>query len=152
MSSFSAELVMTDGQKVIVSPRDYDVLSKHSWRPSPSKKRIYASTSIKKDKWRKVYMHRLIMQPKGGQQVDHINGNPLDNRRENLRLCDGYKNAHNRGRNDGKQYKGVRKSGEGWRMTISKSFLTAEEAALAYNETAKILFGEFACLNEVAND
>lgn len=150
----ACQITMSDGQAVTVSPEDYEWLSRHSWRPSYSKKKCYAATSIKdgSGKWRKRYMHRLIVKPKGGYQVDHINGRSLDNRRENLRMCNSFQNAHNRGANNGSPIKGVRQENGRWRMTISKTYATQKEAAKAYNELAKQLFGEFAYQNEVEND
>ena len=93
--------------------------------------------------------------------VDHINHDKLDNRRENLRLCTHAENMQNvpnysRGKS---KYKGVsfddRKRVKKWRALIvfeKKQIylgmhLTEEDAAIAYNEKATELFGEFACLN-----
>jgi hypothetical protein len=94
--------------------------------------------------------------------VDHINGNGLDNRKENLRVVTVVENARNsRGkvRSRKSQYKGVsfcigRKSP--WRATIEAGghgqkhlgyFSTEEEAARAYDQAAAEVFGEFAFLN-----
>jgi hypothetical protein len=38
-------------------------------------------------KWHSEFLHRLIMSPPKGMEVDHVNGNKADNRRENLRVC-----------------------------------------------------------------
>lgn len=45
-----------------------------------------------------VELHRWIMQPKKGEYVDHIDGNTLDNRRSNLRICSNAANLRNAGR------------------------------------------------------
>ncbi len=151
---YSISLSGRCGLGVYFDPEDYNLISRYKWSASPSGKKVYACTNIKdkSGKSRKVYMHRLIVKPKSGEQIDHINGDSLDNRRCNLRLCNNNQNQHNRGKNDGTQYKGVRKSNSGYRMTISKTFKTAEEAALSYNKLAKQLFGEFAYQNEVSDE
>lgn len=53
-----------------------------------------------------ILMHRLIMDAKRGQEIDHINGNPLDNRRENLRFCNHSQNGGNRACNESSSWKG----------------------------------------------
>ena len=95
--------------------------------------------------------------------VDHINGINNDDRIENLRLCTASYNLANRKSSKfGRKYvyKGVNKTKTGWAATIRKNykslhlgtFKTIEEAALAYNQKATELFGEFAYLNEVPNE
>ena len=95
--------------------------------------------------------------------IDHINGNKLDNRKCNLRICTRLENAQNRlpNKNSISKYKGVnlRKDvkNKKWRATIQCNkkryslgdFLTEKEAAKAYNIKAKELFGQFAVLNKV---
>lgn len=148
------KIILKTGEEALVDEEDCGYLDQFKWSASPSGKKIYACTNIKDKagKSRKKYMHRMIVNPNPGQQVDHINGNSLDNRRCNLRLCDNYQNQHNRSKNDGTKFKGVRKVGDSYRMTISKTFKTAEEAALVYNLLAKKLFGEFAYQNEVKDE
>ena len=149
----AAIITLNSGEEVLVDERDYEWLSQYKWSASPSSKpKIYAATHIKdkRGKWRKKYMHQLIVRPTVGHQVDHINGNALDNRRENLRMVSPTQNAQNRGRNSGIKYKGVRKTPKGhYRMTISKTYKTQEEAAVAYNKIATTLFGEFAYQNQI---
>lgn len=111
----------------------------------------------------KTYLHHLVMgKPEEGFEVDHINGNPLDNRKENLRFCTRMQNSHNT-RNKAGRHKGVHynKKNENlstkkvWTAQITKdyrihhigSFTSENEAALAYNEKAKELYGEYARLN-----
>lgn len=107
------------------------------------------------------YLHRLIMNAKKGEIVDHINRNTLDNRKENLRICSNMQNTWNAGSRKGlSKYKGVtyiRRSNK-WGASIGCNgkrislghFELERDAALAYNAKAVELFGEFACLNVVA--
>ena len=107
-------------------------------------------------------LHRLLMDPPAGMVVDHKNGNPLDNRRVNLRLCTPDENSYNKpgkpkavSRFKGVSYRAARRH---WIATIQKdgkahylgSSRFEDEAARIYNEAAKRLFGEFAWLNDVA--
>ena len=106
-------------------------------------------------------MHRLILNAKKGEQVDHINRNGLDNRKKNLRLCSHSQNGINRPfqKNNSSGFKGVHKYKYGgkWEVSIEKGgknfyvgvFSDKKEAALAYNKKAKELFGEFAYQNPV---
>ncbi|WP_412102526.1 HNH endonuclease [Paenibacillus alvei] len=100
----------------------------------------------------------------GDYVVDHINGDPLDNRRENLRVATRNENCRNRRRRKRYKYrfKGVTydkdKVVNKWRARISYEgkrhclgyFYTETEAAKAYNEAAIRLHGEFASLNVIA--
>lgn len=88
--------------------------------------------------------------------VDHINGNPLDNRVANLRCCTNQQNLRNmRSKGGSSKYKGVSKSGSRFVARIMvdgvdvyrKSFLFESEAAIQYDEWAVELFGQFAWLN-----
>ena len=109
------------------------------------------------------YLHRRIVSrmmesplPEG-MFVDHIDGNPLNNRRGNLRLVTKQQNAANaRSRGGKSKYRGVHQQKSGrWAAQISKAkyrlclgtYDTEEEAAAAYDEAAKSIHGEFARLN-----
>lgn len=106
-------------------------------------------------------MHRYIMQPPRGFVVDHINGDKLDNRRENLRVCLQAHNTANQKpqQNRTSEYKGVtRDVSRGlWRAQIKYrgkvKFLGRYsdecDAALAYNRAAALLFGKYARPNEL---
>ena len=113
-----------------------------------------------------VLMHRYVLDlasnsGSGHNQhvVDHIDGNGLNNSRSNLRICDRTQNCYNRKPRSNSQtgYRGVGKIGKNtWcaritprdqKQTIIGYYKTAEEAAYAYDEKAKQLFGEFAKLN-----
>lgn len=103
-------------------------------------------------------MHRFLIGAKG-EFVDHINGDGLDNRKSNLRLCSNAQNVQNTGltRANTSGYKGIRLRNGRWdsRITcLNKTyhlgvFSTKEEAARAYNAAAIELHGEFARLNDV---
>jgi len=104
-------------------------------------------------------MHRFILNAPRHKLVDHIDGNGLNNRKANLRLCNHSQNAWNRRPNSGchSKYKGVywNKDKKKWHATISKSYKRIHlgyfdneiEAARAYDKKAKEFFGEFAYLN-----
>ncbi len=102
-------------------------------------------------------MHRQIIGVTGRTEVDHINGDRLDNRRSNLRAATRQQNSWNSGaqrrRSRTSRYKGVSfdKSRGLWTAHILNKnlgrFDTEEEAALTYDKAATELFGEFAYLN-----
>jgi hypothetical protein len=103
-----------------------------------------------------VSMHRLIMGLSDGLEIDHINRNPLDNRRANLRFCTRRENARNRTyRKASGGYKGVSPDGTRWRAYIILDgkhvslggYATEIEGAVAYDAAAREHYGEFACLN-----
>jgi hypothetical protein len=106
----------------------------------------------------KIKLHRQILKAKKGDTVDHINGNTLDNRKENLRICSTAENSRNsrRGKNNTSGYKGVcwdKENGK-WYSSIMVDrkhinlgrYKTKREAYAAYCEAALKLHGEFARL------
>jgi hypothetical protein len=104
-------------------------------------------------------MHRLIVRAPPGMTVDHKNRDPLDNRRANLRLCDGTQNNANGAPGRGvSKYRGISRRpchARPWRAEIQVrgkryylgSFATEVEAAAAYDVAAVMFFGPFAHLN-----
>ncbi len=80
----------------MVDDADYDSVSKLKWYPFLSGSGYYLSrTSTIDGKKRTVSLHRLLMGEPKGMQVDHINGNTLDNRRSNLRVVTASENQKN---------------------------------------------------------
>jgi hypothetical protein len=146
----------------IVDNDDFEYLQWFSWTIDRNHYGyFYASRSVMTDGISKrEKMHRVIMKVTDPNIfVDHINGNGLDNRKSNLRLCNRSQNAANKHRIRGKsQYLGVYKVVQYgisyWKAVCKKDKKTIQqyhhlegEAALAYNEMAKHFHGEFANLN-----
>lgn len=109
-----------------------------------------------------MYMHRVILEHhgllEGGKEVDHIDGNPLNNQKSNLRVVTQQQNNWNQHKVTGtSQYKGVcwDKRAKKWMAYVSLDrkqkhlgyFTDEKEAAKAYDEAAKEHFGEYAKLN-----
>ena len=140
---------------IIVDLEDASILTDYCWNTSTG----YASRSVKRERgWTTEYLHRVIINAPIGLEVDHINGNKLDNRRKNLRVCTRKQNGRNTSSKTGSsRYKGValEKRRNKWRADICVSgknkflgyFETEEEAANAYDSAAVELFGEYAAIN-----
>src|SRR5690348_5562960 len=86
-------ILMTGGHTVLVDECDFAMLSRHSWHLHTGG---YAVRSVRiGGRCSNLLMHRAIMSPPPGLTVDHINGNRLDNRRANLRVCTQRDNSRN---------------------------------------------------------
>ena len=151
------EIQLTQGKVALVDDADYDALSAVKWCSKKDGHTTYAISSIE---GRTVLIHRLITAAPQGVEVDHINGDGLDNRRDNLRLCSRKENQRNRRvQAHSSQYKGVtwHTSHGKWRSQITidgrnkhLGYFTAEiDAAHAYDEASVKYFGEFARGNEL---
>jgi len=133
-----------------------------TYTPSDKKHNYYVSKTINYKKWK---LHRYIFYLRGidieGKEIDHINGDTLDNRFSNLRIATSSQNKVNRMvRSDSKSgYKGVEyhNMNKNWIAYIVKNgkkthlgvFDTKHKAALAYNRAAIELWGEYAWTNKV---
>jgi hypothetical protein len=132
------------GQFALVDDADYERVTKHRWHLTVGG---YVASGPN------VYMHRLVLKASKGQGIDHVNGDPRDNRRRNLRLCNQSQNAANRGvsKANTSGFKGVSKKGNGWKAQIRfrykdfylGTFRSKKGAALAYREASRSLFGSF---------
>ena len=108
-----------------------------------------------------IYIHIFIKGDREGFEIDHKNRNRLDNRQDNLRYSTRNQNQWNKDKykNNTSGFKGVsfKKPNNKWvaqiklngRLHIAGYFDTAREAAIAYNNKARELHGEFAVLNEL---
>ena len=150
------QIKLTRGQLAIVDDWWYEELNQYKWNYDGK----YASTTIKQIKFR---MHRIIL-GSTSYVVDHINHDTLDNREENLRICNKTQNGANRGKqqNNTSGYKGVtwNKHAGKWLAQIKKDqksyylgiYDDAQDAARAYDVRSRMLFGEFAILNFPDNE
>ena len=90
-------LPLTKGYFAKVDDEDYERLARSSWHVNiPSRNYIRAIGYVKRTgKYEKVYLHREIINAPNAIDVDHINGDPLDNRKSNLRLATTSQNRAN---------------------------------------------------------
>lgn len=168
---------LTQGMYAIVDIKDYELLRKLNWHTQKGTHTYYAiSAAFFKGKTKRISMHRYIMLPKIDMQfgprcskpgnpfkgiiIDHINGNGLDNRRANLRICTYTQNNCNKRikLKSASKYRGVsksRKPDKPWQARIYLHrkpiiigfFKTRLDAALAYDTAARKYHGQFATLN-----
>jgi len=155
------KIKLTQNKYALIDNEDYNLIKTYKWYAAISRKKYYAVTNLNN---KTKQMHRLIMNLKKDQIIDHINGNGLDNRKSNLRLCSNKENARNRGKNinNTSGYKGVTWSKEKnkWNARICFNYKdiylgdykNIKDAARAYNEAAIKYHGEFAYLNEIKNE
>jgi AP2 domain/HNH endonuclease len=150
---------LTQGLCALVDDEDYEELSKYKWYAVKAPKTYYAYRNIRinKLKQKQIGMHQHLLGFKAGFEIDHINHNGIDNRRENLRWATDAQNSANKPRqmNNSSGVKGVyfdtRKSRwrarlmvKGRRIHIG-TFSSLIDAEKAYREAAEDILGEFAC-------
>lgn len=167
---------LTKNKIAVIDDEDYKLISLNQWYEDKNYAvrviTIQKSNKIKgiKSKRERIYMHTVILENKLGrklkkeEEVDHINGNGLDNRRCNLRPC-----THSQNQANGVKYKTYnhqkttsKYKGVSWRKDCSKwhariryqkklihlgHFNDEIRAAEVYDEAAKKYFGEFARIN-----
>jgi hypothetical protein len=163
------EIPLTQGKVALVDDSDFALLSVFRWRAvrvrSGVSEKWYAVRSVKvagepNRRQARRYLHREILGllERMGLEVDHLNGDGLDNRRSNLRCATAAQNQHNqRKTRGGSSYKGVHfhQRKRKWRAVIYRNsaqhflgeFFSEEDAARAYDAAAREHFGEFACVN-----
>lgn len=148
------------GAYALVDAQDADLVLPYRWQLQSS---VYGTRYAIRFKKRnrvstKFYMHREILGAAAGLEVDHINGNGLDNRRQNLRLVSHQENMMNRaGSFKTSRYKGVHRdrARNKWAAKIKHNqriafigrFDDEIEAACAYDVAARLIFGRFAWCN-----
>jgi len=106
------KIKLTLGQVALVNDADYEKISEYNWYATRAttkwRQKFYATRKRPGDsKRRNIYMHRDIIAAPAGMQVDHINGNPLDNRRANIRIVTNRVNHQNRKKPVTSKYPGV---------------------------------------------
>lgn len=151
--------------EIKVDDEDYDFLNNYKWYATHSHQNSWYTTTYYKNK--RISMHRLIMNVTDSKiLIDHIDGNPLNNQRNNLRIATSSQNSQNKKPNYNalSKFKGVTRDkkrhsdGYNWVAGITNNGKTIRkyfsfdkkgeiEAAKYYDKMAKELFGEFAYLN-----
>lgn len=150
------KIPLTQGKFAIVDDVDYERLSKFKWY-------CHCGYARRMGDGKAIHMHREILSPPDGFIIDHANGNRLDNRRENIRICTFAQNTQNAERrsDNSSGYKGVSwHTNKKWRTQIIVNgkvthvgmFSNIIDAARAYNEAAIKYYGEFAKLNEIPQE
>lgn len=152
------KIALAEGISAIIDDEDFDRVMEHKWRCDFKSKThgSYACTiGIRKNS---IYMHRFITRAPKGMVVDHKNGDGLDNRKGNLRVCTHQENSRSRQclqKNNTSGYQGVFKSQYGWQARIR---INGEDTYLGfsknkvlmaklYDEAAKKYHRDFATLN-----
>lgn len=152
-------IALTQGQVAIIDAEDYEAISRFKWQAFWNGYTFYAVRNVWVGRKRTtMYMHRFLLNPPLGFEVDHRDGDGLNNTRANIRLCTKAENQHNKQPQSGSSnYKGVCWCTRDriWMAHIKVNrrllnlgyYHNEEEAALAYNWAATKHFGEFARLN-----
>ncbi|UCD53098.1 MAG: HNH endonuclease [Phycisphaerales bacterium] len=147
---------LTQGRVAVVDATDYAWLSLHRWHLVSPRGYCYAGRA---HHGKRISMHREIMAPLDGYVVDHIDGDGLNNRRSNLRICTVSQNHQNQAKAPGcsSRYKGVHRDKRTGKYTAQirprrkqihlGAFDSEIEAARAYDRKAIEVFGEYAWLN-----
>lgn len=154
----SKEIELTQDKVAIVDDCDYEYLSQFKWHASKDKNTFYARRRTPKinGKRRDIQMHREILDAPPDALIDHRDGNGLNNTRDNLRLSTNQQNQHNQHPRVGgtSRFKGVfwDAGKQKWcamiHINMKKiwlgSFASELEAARAYDDAARAMYGEFA--------
>ena len=150
------EINLTQNKVALVDDEDFKWLNKWKWHAKKEKNTFYAR---RKKNGKTILMHRVVMFPKDGSEIDHKYYNGLNNQKNNLRICTKQQNIWNTQpyANKSSKFKGVcwHKSTQKWQARISFNyektligfFKFEIDAAIAYNSKAKQFFGEYAYQN-----
>lgn len=148
----TSKISLADGREALVDEDDFDALSRHRWCAFGRYAGRYEGDTL-------ILMHRQVNKTPDGMHTDHINANPLDNRKENLRTVTALQNQMNRSPNKkgssrlkGAWFDSSSKQEKRWRSSIRLNgrqkylgrFLTQQEAHEAYKAAAAEHFGIYA--------
>jgi hypothetical protein len=147
------EIPLTQGFVAVIDEADWPLVKEHKWsvavRPEAHSVRHYAQTFIGRTI---VLMHRLLLDAQPGVNVDHEDGDGLNNRRTNIRLATTSQNGANNCRKRAHSgYRGVHPNKQRWMARVGRThigtFDTPVEAALARDEAMRERFGGFGRYN-----
>lgn len=155
------EIKLKKGGIALVDDEDFEALNQYEWYAIKTQKNTYAVRCIynkETGQVRHLRMHRIIMSAtERWDLIDHIDHNPLNNQKYNLRRVTQRQNLLNSKRFNKTGYKGVtyRKDNSKFTATIHAEgrdislgcYTTAVEAAKAYDRAALNYFKEYACIN-----
>jgi hypothetical protein len=140
----------------IVDDEDYIILKNIRWYLFNNNGKLYAEGMVDS---KKVRIHSFIVNPPKGSQVDHKDGNGLNNCKSNLRACTQQQNNFNRKKYkiNTTGFKGVYRNHNRFvaRINANKkqinlgNYVTAQEAAIAYDEGCILYHGDFALTNRM---
>lgn len=135
------EIPLTQGQVALVDDEDYKKLSKYKWFAIKYQvDNFYAARQTPGHNGKLIRMHRQILDfIPAGHEVDHFNGNSLDNRKENLRVVTHRQNMQNKHINTSSKYPGVYwdKHAEKWHTQIR---INGKRESLGYYESEEAAF------------
>ena len=157
------EIDVGKGMVALVDDSDYEWLSQYNWHTVQSHNAVVYARKYQtpRPKRKQITMHRFIMQAQPHEDIDHKDGNGLNNTRANLRIATDSQNQANRHKlslnksgfrgvcfnsQSQKWQAGIKVNGHSYHLGLH---LTKEAAALAYNQAAIKFFGEFANLNVI---
>lgn len=153
------QIPLTQGQVALVDDEDFERVMQSRWQAGRRHNDMfYASRYVYlgPHHYTRELLHRFILNAPPDKQVDHIDGNPLNCVRSNLRIASHGDNQHNRGKSrvNKSGYKGIfwHSIGKKWCAQIKVNrhcyhlglFAKLEDAARAYDTAARRLHGDFA--------
>jgi hypothetical protein len=145
------EIILSRGKVALVDDEDYNKLKVFKWFAHPDGITFYAYRKNPQKIPSHLKMHQVIMASSGDLQVDHIDGDGLNNQRANLRLVTNRENCQNRHVQTSNKYPGVQKyTGNLTKPYRAKIYVkgrqkhigffkTEEDAAIAYRVACAVL-------------
>lgn len=91
------EVILSQCKIALIDDEDFEAINEFKWYANKHRNTYYALRHLPINSSKKLcYMHRVIMKSPTRKQIDHIDGNGLNNQKSNLRICTGSQNQQNR--------------------------------------------------------